>query len=977
MSAVNNIKSMKNLLIKAVLMIALFVSKQCISQDKHVLRTNFKGDIVLNFFKGVASLVDSDYVVPVPTAVIGELPNKFKYYIVKNNSSPGKVYIKLLLKVGAGDQQPGQLQVAHLLEHVVFRGTKSFPGDSLAQYLRTKGVERGMDFGASAGYNNTEYDLNIPTGDSGLLKNCFLVMRERLNGGLLLTNEGIDAEKRIVQEEALSRMSPERDTQNKLDYGLYASTCYTKVYGYSTQESYDGIAKVTYEEVRQFYKNWYRPDLAGIIVMGDIDANEIEKRIHDFFADIKMPASVKEKEICRIAYNRENRYLLQGHSFEKPLELVVYFKQAGQAKRTYKDFKLAIIGQLYNEMTNSRYGNSSSQTANKGFVGSSSYYEHLFPFGLREISGVKFMSSAATIDNAAAFEHGVKTGLRKMEIVRRYGFKQAELEEAKAQMLRKWNQPELYSRSSYQLRAFRDHFLFDDAVPAPDYHHELIERIVKELTLTEVNESVKGWLNSSYIDVAILYHEKFTGYIPTEQRFRSWMIKVKEEPLKDYVPKPKKVINFNATYKLPAAKPYQKKHIEELGITELKLSNGATVLLKSDLSDRIHFQAISNGGAAVYSKDRYYSALLAGEIVNSAGIGELNATELRSYLEENGYMTINPYVNERDEGLSGSTKEASFEIFLQLVYRFFTRPNRNEQKAKQFIDEKGRSAANARTNMSERLEKLKYFGMTAWWLLADDAWNQIKPKDSYQIYKERFANAGDFTLVVTGVKDVEAAITLLVKYIGALPDFGKREKAIPWTLPEFKGGTKETTYSKGLVAGNDIVNVFYSGKYDYTEKSTMVFHVLSKVLDEVLNQRIREKEGGTYGLNGFNRTVKSSTGIFSELISFQCSNSRREELINALFEEIELLKRNGPSDKVFERAVTGVFNANNISAMGAALWRMYLIDQFKNNLPLTSVLERSSIIKSITAKDIQEAAEKYLSEKFMYLNIEEPAGVRK
>ncbi len=965
---------MKNLLFRSFFLVAMFLYQQGFSQDdNYVSWKNYKGETVINFFKTVPNLVDSDHIVPVPTALIGELPNKFKYYIVKNNSSPGKIYIKLLLKVGLGNQEPGQVQVAHLLEHAVFRGTTSFPGDSLHKYLRTKGIELGGDFGASTGYNNTQYDLNIPTGDTGLLKNSLLVMRERLNGGLLLTDEGIETEKRIVQEEIMLRSSPEFDISNKIVFGLYASSCVCdRGFCINTKDQIDGVGKVASEEVRKFYKDWYRPDLAGIIVMGDIDANVMEKRIHDFFADIEMPTTIKYNEPCKLAHDRENRYVVQSSSFNKPLELTIYFKQAGKPKRTYKDFKTAIIGQLYDQITESRKANRSGEIKDDNFSCNSRYYEQVLPFGASDISGVKFRGNGVTLANVTDFEIGLKRGLRAMEQVRRYGFKQAELELAKEQILKKWNKVEFYSNSNYQLRAFCNHFIYDEAVPAPDYHYELVARIVKELSLAEVNEAVKGWLNSPYIDITILYPEKFANYIPTEQTFRGWMKKVKDEPLKDFVPAPKKVINFNATNKIPPAKAYQKKQIVGVDVTELKLSNGATVLLKAGPSDGILFQAISKGGAVVYNRERFYNALLAGEIVNNTGIGELNPTELRNYFEDNVGMGIRAIVKEREEGIEGGTSEAKLEEFLQVVYLYFTKPNQNEKLAKQFIDRIKKSAGNERINMSDRLSQLRNFGTTPWYLPSNEAWDQIKPKDSYQIYKERFANAGDFTFVISGIKDVDAAIPLLVKYVGALPDFGKREKVIPWSVPEFKGGTVETTSSNGLVAGNDIVYVYYAGAYKYDEKSTFVFDVLSKVLGEILSQRVRVKEGGTYSVFSENTTAKTSTGIFHQVINFQCSSDRRDSLLKALFEEIELLKMKGPTEKVFEHAVTQVLNANDISGMDAFQWRDYLVDQFRNDLPLTAILERSNIIKSITVKDIQNAAEKYLSEKYLYVNIVKP-----
>src|SRR5690606_3613351 len=115
------------------------------------------------------------------------------------------------------------------------------------------------------------------------------------------------------------------------------------------------------------------------------------------------------------------------------------------------------------------------------------------------------------------------------------------------------------------------------------------------------------------------------------------------------------------------------KSIEGIASKELILSNGVRVILKPTTfkNDQILINAFSPGGTSLYSDEDYMSASFAGNLVNSSGIGQLNTIELQKYLTGKN-VNISPYINERSEGLYGSSDKEGLQVAFEMIYGYFT-----------------------------------------------------------------------------------------------------------------------------------------------------------------------------------------------------------------------------------------------------------------------------------------------------------------
>ena len=234
------------------------------------------------------SQIDVAQVMPVdPKVKIGRLSNGLTYYIRQNKLPEKRVELRLVVNTGSVMEDDDQLGLAHFMEHMNFNGTKRFPKNELVSYLQSIGVEFGADLNAYTGFDETVYILPVPTDKPGLIDKGLQILEDWAHNALLDSVE-IEKERNVVIEEwRLSRGADERMMKQTLPV-QYQGSKYADRLPIGTRASLENFS---HESLRRFYKDWYRPDLQSIIVVGDIDVNDIEQKIKETFGDIPVPAS--------------------------------------------------------------------------------------------------------------------------------------------------------------------------------------------------------------------------------------------------------------------------------------------------------------------------------------------------------------------------------------------------------------------------------------------------------------------------------------------------------------------------------------------------------------------------------------------------------------------------------------------------------------------------------------------------------------
>lgn len=889
-----------------------------------------------------------------PSVRTGKLANGFTYYIRKNTEPKNRAQLYLVNKVGSVLENDDQRGLAHFIEHMSFNGTTHFPKNELVNYLQKAGVRFGSDLNAYTGFDETVYQLPIPTDDAEVFKNGMQIMRDWAQEATLDPVE-IDQERGVILEEKRLGKGAQQRMQEQFLPVLFNNSRYAQRLPIGTEEVLKNFKP---ETLKQFYKDWYRPNLQALIVVGDIDVDAVEKMIKAKFSDLKLPKSPRKRTQYTIPLTGQNQFIAVTDKEFPATVMQVLIKLPELVVKTSDDYRKSIQRDLFNQMLAERYDELSKQ-ADPAFI-----------------QGVAFMRGfMAGLDAYTVFivakpgemEKGFKAVWRETERARKFGFTQTELDRAKKSYLTSMEsslKEKDKTRSENFVRDYQQYFLKGQAAPGIDYEYKLVQKQLPGITLAELNALAKKYIMDVNRDVVIMAPEKDKNNLPDKATIDNWFKNIQEEKLTAYVDQ---VSDKPLVSNIPAAgKVVSEKKTDELNVTELTLSNGVKVVLKpTDFkTDEIQFKAFSPGGTSLYSDADFQSAANAAGLVDNSGLGDFSPNELPKLLSGK-IVQVSPYINERSEGISGSAAPKDLETAMQLIYLYFTAPRIDSAIFKGFI-------SNSKSGLANRgNDPQSVFSDTVSAVLGNynirrtgpsiAKIEQINPAKAYAIYKERFADASDFTFTFIGNIDIEKIKPLLEQWLGSLPSIKRNEQPrdLGIHIPE---GLIEKKVNKGSDS-KATVRLVFSGEFVYNENNNIQLDALGQVLQIKLTERLREKESGVYSPSARTSYVKYPTSRYSIFVSFGCAPDNVERLIAATMDEINKIKTNGVEASDIQKIIAEDTRVKEIQLKDNGYWLNYLSNSYENNENPKSVLNYISSLNKLMPSSVKEAAQSFLSGK--------------
>ncbi|MDF3077743.1 MAG: peptidase domain protein [Sphingobacteriaceae bacterium] len=887
-----------------------------------------------------------------PDVKVGKLANGFTYYIRKNTEPKNRATIYLANKVGSILENDNQQGLAHFMEHMSFNGTKNYPKNELVSYLQKSGIRFGADLNAYTSFDETVYQLPIPTDDPSILKNAMQIMRDWAQDAMLDPSE-IEKERGVVLEEKRLGKGAQQRMQYQYLPMLFNNSRYSNRLPIGTEEVLKNFKP---EVIRQFYKDWYRPSLQALIVVGDVDVNAIEQTIKAKFSDLKNPATAKPRTDYKIPLTGKNQYIAVTDPEMPSTVAQVIIKHPELTIKTTDNLRSSIMRSLYNQMMNARFSELTKQ-ANPPFIqGGSSIGGFL--------AGLDAASSYV-VAKPGELESGFKSVLSEVERVKRFGFVQTELDRAKASYLTNlesaYKEKDKTPSDSY-VQEYLQLFLNGEASPGIEYEYNFGKRTLPGISLAEVNALAKQYITDANRDVIIMAPEKDKASLPAEAVVNSWISSVKNSDIKPYV-------DQVSTKPLLAVKPVAGKTVSEnktnaIGVTELTLSNGVKVVLKPTefKNDEIQFSAFSPGGTALYSDADYQSAANAASIIGRSGVGEYTSQQLTKYLTGK-IAYVSPNISERYEGINGLTTPKDLETALQLVYLYFTQPRKDPEIFKGIVAQQKGSLANRSNDpnavFSDSISAFLYNHNVRRTGPSVAKLEQINLDRAYEIYKQRFADASDFTFTFVGAFDVDKIKPLLEQYLGGLPSSNRKEQAPDLGIYPPAGKLVKQVY-KGQEQ-KSTVRLLFSGDYNYNEADNLQLDALAEVLNIKLIERLREDEGGVYGVGAGASYSKYPKGRYSFTISFGCGPENVEKLIASTLDEINKIKQNGALQVDIDKFKAEETRTTETQLKENDFWHPYLASHYQINEDPKQILGYLESLKSVTPESLKAAANKYLS----------------
>ncbi len=898
-----------------------------------------------------ANLIPND-----PNVKIGKLANGLTYYIRKNVEPKNRAELYLANRIGSLMETDEQQGLAHFTEHMAFNGTKDFPKNEIINYLQKAGVRFGADLNASTAFNQTVYQLPIPTDSIEVFKTGFKILANWA-GKINMDGADIDNERGVIIEEDRQRgKNAQQRMLNQLLPFLLGDSQYAKRIPIG---KVDILNNFTHDKIRSFYNDWYRPNLQAVIAVGDFDVNEVENLIKANFAGLKNPAQPKPrltydipnnvKPLVKIATDKEQPY---------NVAQVIYKHHVGPVK-TEADFKRSLIHAMINNMLAARL-QEIMQKGNAPFLFAQSTYG---PYQGGLVWGVDAFQTIAVAKTAADLQKAMVAALAENERMAKFGFTAGELETTKKKVdagLEKQYKEKDKTKSVAYVQQYVDNFLTSASIPSSDYAYQTGKKILANLTLAEINAVAKNMITKTNQIIVVQAAEKDAKELPTEAQ----LIAAVQSAGNGVTPYVDNTVNKPLITKLPTAGTIvNETKNDKIGTTTLTLSNGVKVVLKpTDFkNDQVIFTSFAKGGTSLASDADLISAENANTIAGS-GVGDFNPTQLSKYLAGKT-ASAGSYISDEYQGFSGSSSPKDLETAFQLIYAYATNPrkdaeifNKNISDLKVITANKNSSPASVFADTVQAV--MANYHKRAMPTTLQDL-DRISLDKAYAFYKDRFADASGQTFVFVGNFEVEKLKPLITTYLASLPALNKNENFIDRGVNPPKGKVSKTV-NRGL---EDKVNVqlYFHDDYEYSAENNVQLDALKAALEIKILERLREKESGVYSPNVSLSIQKIPTAHYYFTISFSCAKANTEKLINAALEEVNAFKMNGATEDDLKKFKSEEIRQEELSLRDNGFWLGYLSNRLKNGDDMNQILSSKERINSVSVASSKAAAQKYLN----------------
>ena len=884
-----------------------------------------------------------------PEIITGKLGNGLTYFIRHNNEPEKRASFYFIQNVGALLENDNENGFAHILEHMAFNGTEHFPGKTLISSLEKHGVAFGYNINAYTGQDETVYNLSdIPVDSPGILDSCLLMLYD-WSAKINLTDKEIEAERPVIIEEWRTSRDAGFRLQEQYRPVLFRDSRYAvrDVIG-----NPDVINSFSPAALRKFYHKWYRPDLQAIAVVGDFDADEMQKKIRELFSQLKQQQNTEPRTVFDLPSHKETLYSLATDREASQISADIYIirKAVGSSGKNLGYLREQIMIRLMNIMMGTRI----NDLLQKGIP----------PFGTGAIRYSELIRGYDALSiNATAKQNQEDVALRAVyteaERARRYGFTEAELERAGASLLTGYEnyfqQKDKIPNDQY-ISEMENYFLNGDPMTSIDFEYDFVKKIIPEMKAEEISALYKNMMSDEN-RVIIIQGREGVRHL-SEAETKSIIRKVQASDIEPYLD----VILGNSliTDTLKGSKIIRSIDLKKFNAVEWTLSNNARVVYrKADYEkDNVILSSFRLGGSSLYEMDMLPSAFMLPYVTGAYGLGDYdNATLQKMLAGKKASAGIS--LGEITEGINGSSTPKDFETMMQLLYLRFEKPR---------FDKEAHSAIMTRymafiNNMAKDPTKIMQDSVSLFLtdfnprtiILNNEMFEKVSLEKIRQIYSERFGNAYGFTFFIVGNINEDSVRIMVEKYIGSLKGEKTKETFVNRNIRPPKGKyVREIEIP--LAVPKATVFISHSADISYSPYNNVCLKVINGILDLVFTEKVREEAGGSYGVS---TTISSQLYPYqsaSGLIMFDCDPDKVNKLKEIIYKEIDKLIAVGPARENLDKTVSNLLKNREESRLHNIFWSNALYAYYYTGIDVTDPGNYEDILKNLKVHDIQKIA---------------------
>ena len=861
-----------------------------------------------------------------PKVKSGVLPNGLSYFIMHNEEPKERANFYIAQKVGSTLENQDQLGLAHFLEHMAFNGTTNYPGKNMLNYLQSKGIRFGADINAYTAFDETVYNINnVITTDKNLMDSVLLVLHD-WSCDILLEDAEIEAERGVIQEEWRVR----NDAQTRMYTAILPQIYEEYQYQQMPIGKMDVVMNFKPDVLRAYYKKWYRPDQQGIVIVGDFDADEMEKKVIELFSTIEMPENAAPREYPSVSDNEKPIFVSYTDPELTNLLTIISFKSdpmPRDMKNTLPGYiQENILMRLISQMINNRLSEF-AQTPECRYiyagVGFGDFYvsKTKFAFDVRVLA--KKDSRDAVEDAMSVVARACKTGFNETEFDRAKQELMANLEKAYAEK-DKTNNGALASELCR-------YFIDNEPAPGIETEYQLWQMLLPQLPIDAINEAVKELMTDDNI-VVVTSAPKAEGFeIVTEEAMLSTLSQVMNaeyealveekitEPLIPTLPAPGSILSETNDPKLDAQ--------------VLKLSNGVKVILKSTdfAGDEILMTAFRNGGKRIYEPSQAANVIMMEDVLETAKRGNFDNKTMKKYLAGKN-VRVGFSVDTYSDNFNGNSTVKDLPTLFELIYSTFTDLNPDKdtynveaERMRPILENQEKNPQNI---FFDQVTNTVYCKNPLLQSQTVEILDEMNYDETFGLVKDVLGNVADYTFVFVGNITPEVINPLIEQYLASIPSQAVSKPVIKTEIKTAKGQVTNDFKQVMETPATMVYNVYSQGNLDNTVANQIMIRLVGSILSNIYTETLREEEGGTYSPSA-GAVYNSENGEWNILYVFFTNAEQQNKLINRAHDELLKLLNNGTDEANFNKAKQAMIKQYEINSRKNGYWLNTLSSQLK------------------------------------------------
>lgn len=900
------------------------------------------------------------------TIRMGKLKNGMTYYLRHNGKDPKMADFYIAQRVGSIQEEPRQRGLAHFLEHMAFNGTKHFPGKGkklgIVPWCETIGVKFGTNLNAYTSVEQTVYNISaVPLKRDGIIDSCLLILHD-WSHYLLLEDKEIDKERGVIHEEWRQRRAG-RAVQRLMEQAMPKVYKGTKYEDCMPIGSMDIVDNFPYEDLRDYYHKWYRPDLQAIVVVGDIDVDRMEKKIKKLFSSIPMPKNAAKREYYPVNDNKKMIVDIEKDS-EQPIVLCHLYQKRDATPDDEKNDEKYLRGDYVDGLVTSMLNDRLSELKQQAVPPYQSATARAGNFFLSRTKEAFALSISCKEENVLG---GIIAAVGVVERARQHGFTQSEFQRAKSHKLshdeRKYRERDDRRNAKY-VSACVNHFLSGEPLISMDDQLELTRRFDREVTLQEVNEAARQLITDQN-QVALMYAPDKAGFtLPTEQQIENVILATQQL---SYAPYPEKEPTVDLTAYLSSLNSKSASIVSERnykhGFVEWTLSNGMKVYIKQTnfAADAVSMTMRAEGGTSVYGDEDIPNFALLNSAITEAGVAEFDATTLRRMLTGKS-VRVNISVGTRSQTISGGVSQQDLPTLFQLAHLYFTQPRRDTiafqglmNRQRSFLT--NRNAA-PKVDYNDSLRAILYDHHPRVKPVVQSTLDHVSYDRILEIYKERFSDASNFKTVIIGNFDEWELRHLCCQYLATLPSTYKAEKTNWQNVPRMTEGSKVSVFRKKMSTPLANVSIFYSADIPFSPQADLELDFLTRVLKIAYTDSVREEKGGTYGVTVAFDFDKDERPNATMKISYNADPDRYAELNPIIYQQLANIAKYGPVASSMEKVKQYLVKQYQQAETTNDYWNYVIWHELDDNADFDK--DYCKMVEAMTARQVQQMAQRLI-----------------